>query len=144
MHLLTRSALVGAASGLRSQIGAGAVVLAGREDLPPALRSRKVRTAFALAVLGEIVTDKLPIAGSRLAPGPLAARVVLGGAAAGAMAWRRRADVLPAVLVAGAAALVAAKVGHDARAAAAKRAPDLVVALAEDALAVSLALTAVR
>lgn len=137
--------MIGAASGLRSQFGSGAVVLALRnQNAPGFLRRRTVRTAFALAVAGEIVADKLPVAGSRLAPGPLAARVVLGGAAAGYLAWSRQAPVVPAAAVAALVALGAAKLGHDVRAAVATKVPDLAVAVAEDALAASLALAAVR
>ena len=137
--------MIGAASGLRSQFGSGAVVLALRNQNAPAfLQRRTVRTAFALAVVGEIVADKLPVAGSRLAPGPLAARVVLGGAAAGYLAWSRRAPIVPAVAVAAVAAVAAAKVGHDVRVSAAERVPDLALAIGEDALAAGLALAAVR
>jgi len=44
-----------------------------------------------------------------------------------------------AMAIASATALAAAKVGHDARAALARRLPDPVVAVAEDALAIGLA-----
>jgi hypothetical protein len=46
-------------------------------------------------------------------------------------------------VVAAVTAAVAAKVGHDLRAACARRVPDRLVALAEDAVAVALAAAAV-
>jgi hypothetical protein len=46
---------------------------------------------------------------------------------------------IPAVLTASVAALAAAKICHDARAALARRLPDPVVAVAEDALAIRFA-----
>jgi hypothetical protein len=65
--------------------------------------------------------------------------LVLGGLAAGLLAHAEKGPVVPAVALGSAAALLAAKVGHDLRARAAQKLPDPVVAVAEDGLAVSLA-----
>jgi uncharacterized membrane protein len=139
------SLLIGAASGLRSQFGSAAVATADRSGRQPHFyRHPGVRTAFVLAVAGEIVADKLPQAGSRLKPGPLATRVVLAAVAAGHFAHARdRSIALAGVLGAG-AALASAKVGHDVRVRLATKVPDLAVAIGEDVLAAGMALAAVR
>jgi len=137
--------LLGAASGLRSQTGSSLVVLLGGDQgLPSFLRARPVRVAFALAMVGEFIADKLPQAGSRLAPGALGARLVLGGAAAGQRAWCRRRPVVPAVLAGSLAALGAAKAGYELRARLATKLPDPAVALAEDGVAAGLALAGLQ
>ena len=121
MKPLQRAALAGAATGLRST-----VALAVRA---PA----RFRAVAIFAVAGEIVVDKLPQTPSRLAPGPLAGRAVLGSAAGALAAGRRGAAIGLA------AALVSARVGHDLRGRLSERPPSLAVAAAEDAVALSLA-----
>jgi uncharacterized membrane protein len=94
----------------------------------------------AIGVLGELVGDKLPQAPSRLAPAGLGGRLAIASAAGVISARGAGRAWLPAVLVACAAALASAKVGHDARAAAARRIPPLAAAAAEDAVALTLGL----
>ena len=141
--MTTRAALLGAASGLRSQFASGTAVLFVRPSLPFFAR-RPVRAAFGLAMAGEVVADQLPTIGSRLAPGPLTARVLLGAAAAGYLAWSRDRAVLPSAIVAAVGAVAAAKVGHDLRVSLAERYPPPAVGFAEDAVAAGLALAAIR
>jgi uncharacterized membrane protein len=137
--------LLGTATGLRSTSGLAAVVIGTDPDgLPSLLRGRPARTLVALGALGELVVDKLPATGSRLDPGPLVGRIVLGGLAAGLFAGGRRQPVLPAAAVGAVAALVGAKVGHDTRAALAKRVTDPVAAVMEDLTTGALAVGAVR
>jgi hypothetical protein len=59
--------------------------------------------------------------------------------AAGVLARSAHQGPVPAAAIAVAAALAAAKIGHDTRAAIARRLPDPVVAVAEDAVAIGLA-----
>jgi len=130
--------VLGAATGLRTTVGMAA--LTSPRAAPGAFLGRPaVRALAAVAFGGELVYDKVPSASSRLEPPALAARALFAGL--GALALARAADqaAVPAVLVAAAAALVAARVGHDARAALAARLPALAAAAAEDAAAVALA-----
>ncbi len=142
-----RPVLLGAATGLRSQIGMAAVLLAagdgGRDRLPPRLRRAGAPRSALVAAAAELIADKTSLPGSRLSPGALAARVVLAGYAASALARVEGREGTTDMVVAAAVAVVAAKLGHDLRAACARRVPDRLVALAEDAVAVALAAAAV-
>lgn len=121
-------------------MGPAAVVLRTDQDgLPSWLRTSAATRLVTVAAGAELVVDKTPWASSRLRPGPLAARLVLGGLAAGLLAHVERGPVVPAAALGSAAALLAAKVGHDLRARAAQKMPDAVVAVAEDGLAIALA-----
>lgn len=137
---LVGAVMLGAATGLRSQAGIAAVLLGSdTAGLPTVLTSHRARAAVAAAALGELVVDKLPQAMSRLKPGPLAARFLLGELAAGQFARTRRRPVLPSAIVGGLTAMASAKIGHDTRASLAKRLPDPVVAVLEDCLSAALA-----
>lgn len=141
---LTRAALAGAASGLRSTVGLAALINQRGRGLPQPLRHEFARPAAAVAVAVELVLDKLPSTGSRLEPAGLAGRVVFATVAGVALARAAGRPAAPAVVVAVAAAVAAAKAGHDARAALSERFPPFVVAEAEDAVAVLLAVAASR
>jgi uncharacterized membrane protein len=91
------------------------------------------------AAAGELVADKLPMTPSRLEPQGIIGRFVLGALAAGLFAQTRQAPRLPAAAIGAASAIVAAKIGHDLRAQAAKQVPDPAVAVVEDTVALSLA-----
>jgi uncharacterized membrane protein len=138
------AALLGASTGLRSQSGIAAVII-GRntEGLPAVLAGPHARAVVTAGALGELVIDKLPKTGSRLEPGPLAARIILGGLAEGQLARTRHHPALPAAGLAALAALSNAKVGHDIRRALAQKWSDPIAAVLEDAATVTLALTAV-
>jgi uncharacterized membrane protein len=138
------AALLGAATGLRSQSGIAAVII-GRntEGLPAALAGPRARAVVTVGALGELVIDKLPKTGSRLEPGPLAARIILGGLAGGQLARTRHHPALPAAGLAALAALISAKVGHDIRGTLAQKWSDPMAAVLEDAATVTLALAAV-
>jgi uncharacterized membrane protein len=142
-----RPVLLGAATGLRSQMGLAAVLLAtgegGRDRLPQRLRNSGALRSALIAAVAELIADKTPFPKSRLAPGGLATRVVLAGYAAMTLAKVEGRDGTTDMVAAAIAAAVAAKVGHDLRAVCARRVPDRLVALAEDAVAVALAAAAV-
>ncbi len=138
-----RAGALGIAAGLRSMTPLSALARAAREGgegLPDGLRSAALGALIGLAAKGELFFDKLPVAPSRLEPGPLAARVSLG-ALVGALAVRRggRSAVLGAG-VGAAGALLGAFAGNRlrARAVEATGLPDTVFALVEDALALGL------
>jgi uncharacterized membrane protein len=123
--------MLGAATGLRTSVGVGRLV---------ARRSGVLgRSVAAAAVCAELVLDKLPSTGSRLEPPALGGRLLVAAVGGAALAQSERRPPFGPALVSAAAALGAAKAGHDARVALARRVSDPVVAVAEDALAFALA-----
>ena len=137
--VVVRSMLLGAASGLRGQIGVAAVVARSDRSLPSMFRQPWTRRLLVAASAGELVIDKLPATPSRLAPPGMAGRLATGALAAGLVAQIRQAPRLPAAAIGASSAAVAAKLGHDVRAQLARHAPDPAVAVVEDALALGLA-----
>ena len=138
----TRSAssvLLGAATGLRSQLGMAAVVVRADRSLPSMFRRPWMRRLVLAAAAGELVVDKLPGTPSRLAPRGIVPRLALGALAAGLSARTRQASWLPAAALGASSAAVAARLGHDVRARAGRHAPDPAAALAEDVLALAAA-----
>lgn len=138
-EVLQRGAVLGAATGMRSTVALAALVVRRSDGLPAALRHPAARRIAAVADGAELVADKLPMTPSRLDPPGLAGRLISAGLAAAVLARSAHRAPIPAVLTASAAALVAARICHDARAALARRVPDPAVAVAEDALAIGLA-----
>jgi uncharacterized membrane protein len=103
------------------------------------LRHPAARLIAATADGAELVVDKLPGTPSRLDPPGLTGRLISASPAAAVLACSEHRGPIPSMLTASVAALAAAKICHDARAALARRLPDPVVAVAEDALAIGLA-----
>jgi uncharacterized membrane protein len=137
--LLGHAAVLGAATGLRSTVALAALIARRSDGLPAAFGHPAARTAAVVADAGELVADKLPTTPSRLSPRGLGGRVIFASLAAVVLARSRHQSPVPAVLVAAASALGAAKIGHDTRSALGLRFPDLAVALVEDGLAIGLA-----
>ena len=133
------SVILGAATGLRSQLGVAAVVARSDPSLPSMFRHPWVRRLVLAAAAGELVVDKLPGTASRLSPQGIVPRLALGALAASLAAQTRQASWLAAAALGASSAAVAARLGHDVRARLARHAPDLAVALAEDALALGAA-----
>jgi len=143
--------LIGLVAGLRAMTAPAVVFWAARlggihlQGTPVAFLGAAVTPwIFTVAAIGELVNDKLPTAGSRKAPGPFTARIVMGalaGAAIGASA-----GALAAGLVLGAVGAVAGTFGgYEFRARLARAAGrDLPIALLEDAIAIALAFWVVR
>ena len=100
-------------------------------------------TVLALAAAGELVADKLPLLPGRVEPLPLVARVVMGGTvgAAASLAEGRTSD--SGALLGSVGGLVGSVLGYTLRMRLSRRLPGLLVALAEDAVAFSLARWAV-
>jgi hypothetical protein len=117
---LAAAALAGAASGLRTTVGLASV-------------TRRARPLAWSAVAFELVVDKLPSTPSRLEPRGFVPRVVAGAVVA-------RENAFAGSVVAAAAALAAARIGHDVRTAA----PSPAVAVAEDVVALALGAAAAR
>ena len=134
---LAAAALLGLATGLRSFLPLA--VLSTTQAAP-----RGLRALLLLLAATELVGDKLPQVPSRLAPVPLAFRLLAAGAGA---AWLTRSRSRATLVLAGAAgALAGALLGFRARTLLpqATRTPDLPWAVLEDLTAAVLARTAVR
>lgn len=150
---LARSALLGAATGLRSMAAPSQLsrFLSGRSpghgggSIMRVLHRPAVSAALQVAAAGEMMVDKLPIVPDRVSAGPLFGRVAIGamaGAVGAGLGERPRAA---GALLGATGALLGAYLGFHARRALTRRAglPDLPVALAEDALAIQLARSAI-
>jgi len=123
---------------MRSTTGLAAVIALGDDGLPAALRHRLAAPAAAVAVVVELVLDKMALTGSRLEASGMVGRLGFSGMAAGLVARRSARPLIPAVLVAVGAAAATAKIAHDVRARLAKTMPDRAVAVAEDLVALTL------
>ena len=138
MSVYLRAALLGLATGGRSTLGLTALACTASRPGPVALR-----WVAGLGSAVELAGDKVPQAPSRLAPVGLAARLA-GAAASGGWLARRageRGSAVPlAGLIAMAAALAGALLGHRWRSLGARRlGTDLPGALAEDVLWLAVA-----
>ena len=141
---MLRAALLGVASGMRSTVGLAAVVIGRDEPLPRPLRRALSPRAVTVSVIGELVSDKLPSAPSRLDPPGLIARVASASVAAALASNKKGARIAADAAVAAVAAAVSARVSHDLRARAAERWGATRAAIAEDAVAIALAVAAVN
>jgi uncharacterized membrane protein len=139
MNASLRAGLAGAATGMRSQSALAAFELTA----PNAHPVRRALTAAGAAT--ELVLDKLARTPSRVSPAGLVPRLALGGVTAWLLAGRGGANRLGAAVVGTAAAGAASVGGARARAALSGRlGSDLPGALAEDAVALTLAGLAAR
>lgn len=153
--LALRALTLGIATGLRSQIANGTLA-AHYDDAPrwagwrrwPVFRSTPGRKALMMSSIGEIAGDKLPMTPSRLAPGPLVGRIAFGGLAGAAIGSEGagRMSIVRGALFGIAGAVIGNVGGYHARKTVAEATglPDPVVAVAEDAIAISLARASVR
>jgi uncharacterized membrane protein len=151
---LVQAAGLGVVAGMRSQlplallaVGAARGRFAVEAEGPLALlRSPVAQRLLVLLAVGEFVGDKLPFIPSRLEPGPLFGRMLLGALAGTAIASEtRRSPALGAVLGAG-GAVVGAQAGYHARVALGRATgiPDSVWGAVEDAAAVTLGMSVVH
>ncbi|AUX31872.1 MULTISPECIES: DUF4126 family protein [Sorangium] len=154
--LLGQAAGLGLVTGMRSMLGVRILAASARRgafdgqrgSFWRALRSPVAQRALSVLAGGELLFDKLPSTPSRLAPGPLGARLVIGavlGAAVGTQSPDKNMRVAGAVIGATAAA-IGALAGNRARAWLDRgtRIPGPVAAAAEDAIAFGLGALAAR
>jgi len=129
-----RTALLGAAGGLRTSVPWGALAARGR------LGGGARRLVPLAAGAGELAIDKLPQTPARSSPPGLAARLGSGAAAGWLVAGP------PGAAIASAAAGLSAFAGERTRAAIGRQSglPDPLIAVVEDLLAIGLALAATR
>ncbi|WP_456823968.1 hypothetical protein [Cellulomonas sp. P5_E12] len=130
--LVVRSALLGWAAGARSSLGPGAPTITGG-------RGPLVRTGAALGVVGELIGDKLPTAPSRLERGGALTRAASGAIGASMLAARDHARPLVPALAGTVGGLAGTYGGAAWRAWAVGRMPAWRAAVAEDAVALTLA-----
>ena len=139
--------LIGVVSGLRTFSAPAVVSWAARvgwlklAGTPLAFLGAAVTPwIFTVAAIGELIADKLPKTGSRKAPGPFIARIIMGGLS-GAAIGVSGGGGLAGGLVAGALGAVAGTMGgYEFRARLARAAgKDLPIALLEDAIGIALA-----
>jgi uncharacterized membrane protein len=91
---------------------------------------------FSLLALGELVADKLTFIPGRTQPGPLIVRIIFGAICAAALAVSGAASPLAGGLLGAVGAIAGAYAGYTYRTGLAGKAPDVVLALLEDLLAV--------
>lgn len=150
-YRLLAAAGLGAVTGLRSMTG---IAMASREltDRPAGelvglrrwLARDPVNIALSALAIGELVADKMPDLPDRVDTGPLVGRGVMG-ALVGAVAGGED-HWMAGALVGAAASMVAAWAGWSVRKEAgwATGLPDPVIAMAEDAVAITAAREAAR
>ncbi len=149
-----RAAVLGAATGLRSQLPLTLLAVAAQRGGFAAttgsplglLRSRYALVGLGLLTAGELVGDKLPRTPSRLAPGPLTGRLLFGALVGAAVA--REAGYLAAAgaVIGAAGAGAGAFAGYRARTSLGRATAiaDPVWGVVEDLVALSLGALALR
>jgi uncharacterized membrane protein len=153
LNALAGAAAIGAVAGLRSMTAPALLSQAARTgsiDLttgPAAFlgtqKAADIATGLALA---ELVVDKLPATPDRITPFPLAARAISGAIVGAAVCSARKKDPGPGALVGALAAVGAAFLGFALRRKFTQNAklPGLLVALAEDAITIAIAVVVLR
>jgi uncharacterized membrane protein len=140
---------LGIVAGLRSMTAPAAVAWASAfgwlklAGTPLAfLGSAPARYVLAACMVGELIADKLPSTPSRTRPGSLGVRIAAGGLAGAALALGRGEGWLAGAIMGALGAVVGTFGGYRARAGLVHRLgrPDIVVALAEDIIAIGGAL----
>ena len=143
---LVASALLGAATGYLSQVGAASVLaITSSHHLPKVVRSPWLRRAVVASAVGEMFANAfVPALSSRSSPGPFIGRIVFGAASGMLVASSRGRSVEIAGLIGGATAGIVAKNSPNLRVTLSERWPDVGVGLTEDVLAIGLAVAANR
>jgi uncharacterized membrane protein len=148
----TASAAIGVVAGLRSMTAPAIVSRAAASgDLrieQPGLKllgSAASANTFAILAAGEILADKTSYIPNRIDPAPLIGRILTGGLCGAAICSAKRQSVVLGSILGGCAAIGGTFLGYHLRKSAVRNRhiPDLKVALAEDAIAVGGALTAI-
>jgi uncharacterized membrane protein len=149
-----RAGALGVVGGMRSQLPFALLALAANRgnfaagaDRPLSLLlSRGAAVGCGLAAVGELIGDKLPMTPSRLAPGPLAGRLVFGGLAGAAISYEAGRSALLGAALGAAGAGLGAAAGYAGRASLGRstNVPDPLWGGVEDILAIGLGLAALR
>jgi uncharacterized membrane protein len=145
-QILLLAFLIGGVAGLRSMT-APAIVAWGAHrgwlnlhDTPLSfMGSTAAVVIFTLLAVVELVGDQLPSAPSRLKPPGLMARIILGGLSGAGVAAAGTQSIGLGVVLGVGGGIAGAFAGYEVRARLVKalKVPDLVIALAEDAVAIA-------
>jgi len=149
--LLLIAVLLGISAGLRSMMPLAVVAWAARGWPAVAGSALGFMAApitgyvFAALAIGELIADKLPFIPSRLQPGPLGGRVISGALTGAVAAIAMQGSPIVAGLAGAIGGLAGSFGGYAVRRGLTvdRKLPDLPVALAEDLVAIGLALFAV-
>jgi uncharacterized membrane protein len=99
---------------------------------------------FSVAAVAEFGADLHPATPSRTTPGPLLARILMGGLSGAALTLAAGQSMLPGALLGGAGGLIGAFVGYQARTRlTAALGKGKLIAVVEDLIAIVLAITIV-
>lgn len=152
--VIAGASALGAVAGMRSQLPLAILAWAAREglfaagaNLPLAfLRSSRTLTVSTILATGEFVVDTLPRTPSRLKPGRLAARFLVGGLAGSAVAMNAGNQAATGAFAGVVGACLGAYAGYSIRRALGEAwgIPDPIVAIGEDILAIGIGLAALH
>ena len=144
--------LIGLVAGLRTMTSPAVVSWAAHLGWLNLKNSKLAFLGSLLAVVllsagavGEFIADKLPRTGKRTAPGPLVARSISGGLCAAALSIAANQSLSMGIVLGVIGALIGSFSGYYARIGLVRRlaTADIVVAVPEDLVAISLAIVAV-
>ncbi len=147
-NLLILAAGIGFVAGLRSLTAPAAVSWAAHlmvlnlQGSPLAfMGSTAAVVIFSMLALAELVADKLPGTPSRTRPGPLMARLVMGGLCGACLSVSGGLSLPAGAVVGGIGALIGAFTGYEARKRLVRglKVSDTVIAISEDLIAIGLA-----
>lgn len=140
IHTTLAAAALGWTAGMRSMMPPALLARALPRATGSLLSRPAVRAGLAVAALGEIAADKHPAIPSRTSPPALVGRLGSGLVVGAALAGVRGESRLAGALIGGAAAVASSFAMERLRAEIGRQsgAPDPVVALGEDVLAVAL------
>ena len=151
-NVYTRAATLGFVAGLRSMTPLAWLSRTSKLDPEPAnaaeemLDSPTARIVTSMLASGELIGDKLPMIPSRLKPGPLTGRLLIGGLAGMRICRRYHQSLVIGAILGAASAGVGSFAGNYMRTKLAEntKIPKFVLGLTEDGLAMGLAWLAVR
>jgi uncharacterized membrane protein len=139
---------IGIVAGLRSLTAPAAVSWAGHlgwlnlRGSPLAFMGSALAVAvFSLAAIAEYVTDLLPKTPSRTTPGPLIARIMMGGLSGACLCASANRSLLVGALLGGVGGVIGAFAGYQARTRLVNglKVKDAFIAIPEDLVAIGLA-----
>ncbi|MEO8971640.1 MAG: DUF4126 family protein [Ktedonobacteraceae bacterium] len=151
-NVYARAATLGFVAGLRSMTPLAWLSRTSQRDPEPAnaveemLDSPAARIVTSMLASGELIGDKLPVIPSRLKPGPLTGRLLIGGLVGMRICRRYHQSLVVGAILGAASAAAGSYAGNFARTRLAEntKIPKFVPGLAEDGLAMGLAWLAVR
>lgn len=137
---------MGAVAGMRSMTAPATIAWAARRGVirlgnSPLVEviSGKISDKAIKLALTELIADKLPFTRDRIAPGPLATRILSGSACGAVLSTAADRPLMEGAIFGGLGALVGAFASYHLRKKLRREMPELTVALLEDALAIAAA-----